>query len=53
MTRRKAASAGFYRAAFGKAEHPRMQLVTVEKLLNGGRFEMPGWHEAQTFKRRP
>ena len=39
--------------AFGNVEFPRLQVVTVEELLNGGRVQMPGWHESRTFRRAP
>ncbi|HEX5244350.1 MAG TPA: hypothetical protein VFW23_13890, partial [Tepidisphaeraceae bacterium] len=50
--RTEAASAGFYRAAMG-AQFPKLQVITVGELLNGGRVDMPGWHESRTFKRAP
>lgn len=51
--RTEAASAGFYKAAFGNAQFPKLQVITVGELLNGGRVDMPGWHESRTFKRAP
>jgi len=50
--RTEAASAGFYKS-FGGAQFPKLQIITVGELLNGGRVEMPGWHESRTFKRAP
>lgn len=40
-------------APFVAQEFPRLQILTVEELLNGGRINMPGWHESRTFKRAP
>ena len=37
--KKEAASAGFYESPWGK--HPRLQLLTVEELLEGGRIDMP------------
>lgn len=48
----EAASAGFYKS-FGGNQFPKLQLITVGELLNGGRVNMPGWHESRTFKRAP
>jgi site-specific DNA-methyltransferase (adenine-specific) len=45
--RQEAASAGFYRSPWG--EHRRIQLITVARLLNGDRIDMPagGAHMTQ------
>ena len=37
--RTEAASAGFYESPWGK--HPRIQLLTIEELLNGARIDCP------------
>lgn len=50
--REEAASAGFYDSPFG-TRHPRLQLLTVEELLNGARVDMPPSRAEQTFKRAP
>jgi site-specific DNA-methyltransferase (adenine-specific) len=45
--RTEAASAGFYKSAYG--QHPKIQLVTVAELLEGKRIDMPagGAHMTQ------
>jgi len=50
--REEAASAGFYESPWGK--HPRIQLLTVEQLLEGARIDYPATTGANvTFKRAP
>jgi len=49
--RTEAASAGFYESPWGK--HPRLQLLTVEELLDGERIDMPPQQSSVTFKRAP
>lgn len=50
--RQEAAGAGFYDSAWGK--HPRIQLLTIEELLNGARVDMPATAGVNvTFKRAP
>lgn len=49
--RKEAASAGFYTSPWGK--HPRLQLLTVESLLTGGRIDRPPAQTSVTFKRAP
>ena len=46
--RREAASAGFYESPWGK--HPRIQLLTIEELLGGGRVDYPPATDV-TFKK--
>jgi len=47
---REAASAGFYESPWG-TRHPRLQLLTVEELLEGKRIDMPPTRGNVTFKR--
>ena len=48
--REEAASAGFYESPWGK--HPRLQLLTIEQLLKGGRIDYPATPGANvTYKR--
>jgi DNA modification methylase len=55
--RREAASAGFYRSGSEGVgtwgDHPRLQLLTVEQLLNGARIDMPPLTGNLTFRRPP
>lgn len=48
----EAASAGFYASPFG-TRHPKIQLLTIEQLLAGGRVDYPPTRAEQTFKRAP
>ena len=49
----EAASAGFYKTPYG--DHPRLQILTVEKLLEGQRIDYPPEHARVnvTFKKAP
>jgi len=47
---KEAASAGFYDSPWG-TKHPRLQLLTVEELLDGKRIDMPPTRGNVTFKR--
>ena len=49
---REAADAGFYTSPAG-TQHPRLQILTVEQLLNGQKLDLPRWHEVQMFKKAP
>jgi len=50
--RKEAASAGFYKSAWGK--HPRLQLLTIEELLRGKGIDYPpSEHVNVTLKRAP
>ena len=52
LKRREAAAAGFYTSPWGK--HPRLQLLTVEKLLGGSSVSNPRTARVnQTFKQAP
>lgn len=50
--REEAASAGFYRSPGWNASYPRIQLLTVEQLLNGKQIDYPRAAGA-TFKQAP
>ena len=50
--RSEAASAGFYESPM-KTKHARIQLLTIEDLLNGKAIDIPRWHEQRTFKKAP
>lgn len=52
--RQEAAAAGFYKSP-GGTSHPRIQLLTIEEILNGKRIDLPpaGWSENRTFKKAP
>jgi len=47
---REAASAGFYKAPWGK-DYPRLQLLTIADLLSGKAVDFP--RENVTFKKAP
>ena len=50
--RKEAASAGFYKSAWGK--HPRLQLLTIEELLGGKGIDYPPSEQVNvTLKRAP
>ncbi|MHB1158449.1 MAG: site-specific DNA-methyltransferase, partial [Phycisphaerales bacterium] len=50
--RKEAASAGFYTSP-GKTQHAKLQLLTIEELLNGKKLDVPMWRELRTFKKAP
>ena len=49
---REAADAGFYTSPAG-TQHARLQVLTVEQLLNGQKLHLPTWHDVRTFKKAP
>jgi len=50
--RSEAASAGFYDSPWGK--HPRVQVLTIEELLDGVQIDMPPIRQVnQTYRRAP
>ena len=49
---REAADAGFYTSPAG-TQHPRLQVLTVEQLLDGKKLDLPAWHDVRTFKKAP
>jgi hypothetical protein len=48
----EAASAGFYESPWG-TKHPRLQVFTVEELLQGKKIDMPPSRDLRTFKKAP
>ena len=52
--RTEAASAGFYKSPWQKEPYPRLQILTIEELLNGKRIDCPPLGQVNvTFKRAP
>lgn len=50
--RTEAASAGFYESPWGK--HPRLQLITIDELLEGKKIDMPPAQGVNvTFEKAP
>ena len=49
---REAAEAGFYIAPDG-SKHPKMQILTIQNLLDGKQPEYPRFARSETFKRAP
>jgi site-specific DNA-methyltransferase (adenine-specific) len=50
----EAAGAGFYAAPDQKrTKYPKIQILTIEDLLDGRDIQMPGWRTIQTFKKAP
>ena len=54
---KEAAAAGFYTSDYSGTEHPRLQILTIEELLEGIRPDLPplasaGWSDT-TFKKAP
>jgi hypothetical protein len=49
----EAASAGFWKPKFGTKKYPRIQLLTVEQLLEGKTINIPPHHVNLTFKKAP
>jgi len=39
--RKEAASGGFYQSPYTNCDHPKIQIVTVQELLDGGGIDMP------------
>jgi site-specific DNA-methyltransferase (adenine-specific) len=50
--RAEAAKAGFYHSTWGTT-HPRLQLLTIEEILDGERIDYPPSRANITFKRAP
>lgn len=48
----EAADAGFYTSP-QNTRHPRLQIPTIEELLEGKQLDMPAWRELRTFKKAP
>lgn len=54
---KEAASAGFYESEYSGTKHPKLQILTIERLLEGHRPDLPplaqvAWSDA-TFKKAP
>ena len=50
--RTEAASAGFYDSPWDKKKHPRLQILTIEEILNGKQVECPPLQQTNiTFKK--
>lgn len=54
---KEAASAGFYHSEFSGTKHAKLQILTIERLLEGHKPDLPplataGWSDA-TFKKAP
>ena len=51
---REASEVGFYRPkGMYEGEFPRIQILTIEELLNGARINFPGWGSGNVTHRRP
>jgi len=52
--RTEAASAGFYKSPWQEKPYPRLQILTIEELLNGKRIDCPPLGQVNvTFKKAP
>ena len=53
--RKEAASAGFYKSPYNNQDYPRLQILTVEELLEGKGINAPLVKDTrvQTIKRAP
>ena len=52
--RTETASAGFYKSPWQKEPYPRLQILTIEELLNGKRIDCPPLGQVNvTFKKAP
>jgi len=52
--RKEAADAGFFQSeTVGKSKHPRLQILTIEQLLEGKRIDMPPQADVRSFKQAP
>ena len=52
--RKEAADAGFWQTrAVAGTKHPRLQILTIEDLLNGKRIDMPAQQDVRSFKQAP
>lgn len=49
---KEAAEAGFYKSPHLEDKFPRIQILTIEQLLNGEEMKYPRWVDA-TFKKAP
>ncbi len=51
--KKEAASAGFYEPDWGNKKYPKLQLLTIEQLLEGKDIEYPPYRTNVTFKKAP
>ncbi len=51
--RQEAAAAGFYTSPGWGTKHPRLQILTIEELLDGASLDYPSPYANVTFKRAP
>jgi site-specific DNA-methyltransferase (adenine-specific) len=52
--KKEVASAGFYTSPGWNTKHPRLQILTIEELLNGKRIDYPApMSTSRTFKKAP
>lgn len=50
----EAASGGFYKSPFTKKKHPRIQIITIEELLDGARIDYPPSRQVDaTYEKAP
>jgi site-specific DNA-methyltransferase (adenine-specific) len=49
--RTAAAAAGFYHSPWGRKQHPKIQILTIEELLGGAAIDMPPHQTNVTFKK--
>ena len=56
LMRAEAATAGFYESSWNPGsvtKHPKIQLITVEELLDGRKIDAPPMQDVRTFKKAP
>jgi site-specific DNA-methyltransferase (adenine-specific) len=52
--RKEAADAGIWQTeSVGKSKHPRLQILSIEDLLNGKKIDMPAQQDIRSFKQAP
>src|SRR5207302_1815923 len=52
--RKEAADAGFFQTkSVAGTKHPRLQILTIEELLEGKKIDMPAQQEIRSFKQAP
>jgi hypothetical protein len=52
--RKEAAEAGMWQTkSLAATQHPRLQILTIEDLLNGKRIDMPAQQDIRSFKQAP
>jgi hypothetical protein len=52
--RKEAADAGMWQSrAVAGSQHPRLQLLTIEELLDGKRIDLPAQRDVRSFKQAP